>query len=219
MARSSSPSDRVATTTAADQPDRPQTSFLRRVLADPAGMGAIVPTGASLARRLARLVPRDISVRVLELGAGTGAISAAIGPRLAPGSVHVALERDPGLLPEVARAAPWALRIAGDAGELESLLATVSLTEIDVVISSLPWSNFSPERQQQILDAICSVMDPHGLFATIAYRPTRLNPASRRFRGLLDASFTQVTSSTTTWGNVPPARLIVARGLLPRGLP
>lgn len=199
---------------AATVPARPGTGravFLRRALRDQAAIGAIAPTSTSLACRLAGVVPTTPGLRILELGAGTGAISAAIGPRLGPGAVHVALERDPILLREVQRVAPRAVRIAGDAAELTEHLHAVGLGEVEVIISSLPWSNFDPALSRRVLAAACSVLAPSGVFATIAYRPTRLNPRSRRFHRLLRASFTDVVATPTTWASLPPARLLIAR--------
>lgn len=190
---------------------RHRTTFLRRALTDQATIGAIIPTSATLAARLASLVAPTPGLRVLELGAGTGAISAAIGPRLGAGAVHVALERDPTLLASVGRVAPGAVRIAGDAAELIAHLDSVGITEVDVIVSSLPWSNFEPVFADRVLGAVCSVLAPAGLFATIAYRPTRLNPHSRRFQRRLDSSFTKVVATSTTWTNLPPARLLICR--------
>lgn len=187
-------------------------AFLRRAITDQASLGAIAPTLPLLARRLAGLVPPTRGLRVLELGAGTGAVSAAIGPQLAPGALHIAVERDPELLATLGHRAPWALRMTGDAADLSSHLAAVGTTEVDVVISALPWGYFGPATQRRILGEICSVLVPGGLFATIVCRPARLNARSRAFHALAEASFKEVEATRTTWLNIPPARLLVCRG-------
>jgi phosphatidylethanolamine/phosphatidyl-N-methylethanolamine N-methyltransferase len=190
-------------------------AFLRRVITDQATIGAVAPTFPFLARRLASLVPPSPDLRVLELGAGTGAISNAIGARLGPGALHIALERDPELLAALEHRAPWALRLPGDALELTSHLANIAINEVDMVISALPWGYFDASRQRRILAQICSVLVPGGLFATIVCRPTRLNPRSRAFRALVDGAFKEVVPTSTTWANLPPARLLVCRGPRP----
>ncbi|WP_028933108.1 class I SAM-dependent methyltransferase [Pseudonocardia spinosispora] len=186
-------------------------AFVRRALTDHVSVGALAPTSGALARRMAALVPTSPGQRVLELGAGTGAVSAAIGPRLGPGSWHLALERDPELLAAVAHSAPWARRIAGDAADLGAHLAEIGVSEVDVVISTLPWSYFDPDLQRRILSQVCSAMAPDGLFATIAARPAGLIPRSKVFRARLEASFEEVETTSTTWANIPPARLLVCR--------
>lgn len=174
-------------------------------------MGALSPTSTGLASRLAAVVPPTAGLRVLELGAGAGAISAAIEARLGPGAVLVAIERDPVLLAHIGRVAPRALAVVGDAADLITHLDRVGIEEVDVIVSSLPWSNFDPVLARRVLTAACSVLAPSGVFATIAYRPTRLNPRSRRFRGLLESTFSEVVATTTTWASLPPARLLICR--------
>jgi phosphatidylethanolamine/phosphatidyl-N-methylethanolamine N-methyltransferase len=190
-------------------------AFLRRVVTDQANIGAIAPTMPILARRLAGLIPPTPGLRVVELGAGTGAVSTAIGPRLGRGAQHFALERDPDLLAALETRAPWARRIPGDAAELVSHLAALDVDEVDVVISALPWGYFDAGLQRRIMAEVCSVLVPGGVFATIACLPTRLNPRSRSFRTTLEASFKEVVVTSVTWANLPPARLLVCRG--PRG--
>lgn len=190
----------------------PSAVFLRRALADQAHVGAIAPTSLTLAGRMARLIPDRPGLRVLELGAGTGAISGVIAERLPAGAVHLALDRDPDLLAVLKQTAPSAIPVTGDAADLREHLAARDLGGVDVVLSSLPWSNFDATTQGRIVDTVRSSLSPAGVFATIAYRPTRLRGSSRRFRRLLDASFRHVAASATTWANLPPARLIVAHG-------
>jgi phospholipid N-methyltransferase len=187
-------------------------AFLRRVITDQANIGAIAPTFPRLARRLAGLIPPTPGLRVVELGAGTGAVSTAIGPRLGPGARHFALERDPDLLVALETRAPWAQRIPGDAAELVSHLAALEVDEVDVVISALPWGYFDGDLQRRIMAEVCSVLVPGGMFATIACLPTRLNPRSRTFRTILEASFKEVAMTSPTWANLPPARLLICHG-------
>lgn len=194
---------------------RDRAAFLLRVLRNQATMGAIAPTSSVVARGMARLVPPDPDVVVVELGAGTGAISAAVGPRLGPGARHLAVERDPGLLAALEHRAPWAERLVGDAADLTDRLADRGVGSADVVLSSLPWSNFAPDLQHRILGEVTRVLAPDGLFATVAYRPTRLLPRSRAFRAALHLRFGEVVATSTLWANLPPARLYVCRRPLP----
>lgn len=205
---------------------RPQhgsrTVFLRRALFDQSAMGALAPTSAVLARQMAGLVPATPNLAVLELGAGTGAITTAVTPRLGPGAVQIAVEKDPALHAVLVRVAPSAVLVRGDAADLPDHLSRLGRGPVDLVLSSLPWSNFPAATQERVLTAICAVLTDAGTFATIAYRPTRLNPASRRFHHMLRDRFAQVIPAATTWANLPPARLIVAHGpkaRLPLGQP
>lgn len=209
------PASTTARPTARLQPAPPRrrhrVAFLRQVLRNPTAMGAVAPTSSVVARTLAGLVPPEPELVVVELGAGTGAISAAVGPRLGPGARHIALERDPVLLAALERTAPWARRVVGDAADLAERLAELDVHGTDVVLSSLPWSNFAPGLQERILVEVRRVLARDGVFATVAYRPTRLMPRSRAFRAALRAGFGEVVATSTVWANLPPARLYVCR--------
>lgn len=192
-------------------PRRGDIAFLIHALRDQTRIGAIAPTSASVGRRMARLIPPGPGRIVVELGAGTGAISAAIGPRLGLGSRHIAVEREPELLEALWHKAPWAEQVLGDAQGLNSRLNNIGVSEADVVLSSLPWANFDAPMQRRILKQITDLLAPNGLFAAIAYRPTRMTHGSRSFRSLLHANFDEVSISATLWINLPPARLYVCQ--------
>lgn len=198
-----------------DRPDRRLAgwaTFLNRTARNLNRIGALTPTPVSSARRMAALINPESDLTVVELGAGTGAISSQIGARLGSGARHIAIEREPDLLAVVARTAPWAQRIHADAGTLCDTLAKQEITTADVIISSLPWGLFSVNQQRQVLDQTTQLLTDDGLFATIVLRPTRLTPRTRAFRASLRESFTHVTISPTLWRNFPPARLYVCRG-------
>ena len=52
--------------------------FLRRWAANPLQMGSVVPSSRALGRRIAGLIERSGDEVVVELGAGTGAVSRAL---------------------------------------------------------------------------------------------------------------------------------------------
>lgn len=186
-------------------------TFFRQAVLENATMGAIAPTSASVARQMAALIPPRPGVTVLELGAGTGAVSSAVGPRLGSDSRHLAVDRDPALLAVLEHTAPWAERLLIDVTVLSDRLAELEVPKADVVLSTLPWSRFSREQHQLFLGQITRVMAQDGVFATLAYRPTRLIGRSRAFRAALRSSFGEVLVTSTLWANVPPARMYVCR--------
>ena len=200
----------------------PGSVFLRRAMRDQLTVGAVAPTSQVLARAIVDLVGPLSDRLVVELGAGTGAISRAVGPRRGPGTRHVAIERDPVMLAELESVAPWAVRLPGDAIDLAVLLAAAGVIDIsatgvvagggvDVVLCSLPWSYFGDALRAGILEQIGRVLAPGGVFATIAYRPTRLTSRSRAFRAELGMVFAEVVTTSTVWVNIPPARIHVCR--------
>lgn len=185
--------------------------FMRRVVLSQRTMGAIAPTSASMARRMATLIPASQETVVVDLGAGTGAISAVLGPTLARGGELVAVDRDADLLSALEVTAPWARRVVGDARDLTSLLADLGIRRVDVVLSTLPWTNFDAATQCAILGQVEALLTPDGVFATVMCLPTQLSAGRRRFQRLLRSRFDEMVVSNMVWVNLPPARLLIAR--------
>ena len=96
--------------------------FFRRWLANPLEMGSMVPSSPALGRRVADAVRAGPSGVVVELGAGTGAITRAmIAGGIAPSRL-VVVEIVPEMA-EVLRAAfPGVTVLCGDAWRLPSLM-------------------------------------------------------------------------------------------------
>jgi phospholipid N-methyltransferase len=78
-------------------------------------------------------------------------------------------------------------------------------SEVDCIISGLPWASFSESLQDQCLAGILEVLKPGGQFVTFAYLQGLLLPAGLRFRAKLKRYFSDVTKSKIVWRNLPPA--------------
>lgn len=186
-------------------------TFLRRALRRPDLIGAPAPTGATLAGEIAAVLPGTGTPTVVELGAGTGALSPAIRARLSPGSRYVAVEVDGELVTHLRRRMPWLEVLHGDAADLATLLAGAGVGPVDAVVSSLPWTLLPPARQRDMLAGIASTLAPGGLFTTITTL-TALPSRVRELRRSLDSTFAEVVATAPVWRNVPPSRLYVCHG-------
>ena len=69
--------------------------FLRAWLRNPAQVGAVWPSSPRLSAKLARIAPGHGAPVVVELGPGTGAVTAQVARRLSPEGRHLAVELDP----------------------------------------------------------------------------------------------------------------------------
>ena len=72
--------------------------FGQELMTNPRPMGAACPSSPELARRVARLVGKSPDHFVLEIGAGTGAITAALLRDCVPAQRLIAVERSPSLV-------------------------------------------------------------------------------------------------------------------------
>jgi phospholipid N-methyltransferase len=117
----------------------------------------------------------------------------------------VAVEIDPVLASHLRAEHPGVEVLVGDAVELEQLFAAQHLSEVDVVVSGLPWSLIDPDRQRAIVNATARAMAPRGCFTTFAYLHALSMTRARQFRALLGEVFDEVLTTRTIWWNLPPA--------------
>ncbi|MGQ0577078.1 MAG: class I SAM-dependent methyltransferase [Pseudonocardia sp.] len=177
----------------------------------PGAVGAVAPSSMGLARLLASVVPRSGAPVVVELGPGTGAVSAVIDRRLPAAGRHLAVELDADMVAYLRRHRPSLEVVQGDARDLGALLATQGVTRVDAVVSGLPWALFDPDTQAAILGEVARLLGPDGAFTTFAYLHGMPLHTARRFRRALADTFDEVVVSATVWRNLPPAFGYVCR--------
>lgn len=175
--------------------------FTREILANPRAMGAACPSTPALASRMAARVPLERTGLVLELGGGTGAVTAALLKRGVPATRLVVIERSPTLAHHLRQRFPKLRVIQGDASQLEQLLDADRGLEIGSIVSSLPLRSLHPTVTRAISEQLESLLPPGGLLIQYTYdlrgTPPRLLPQFR------------LLSSRIVWGNLPPARIEV----------
>lgn len=188
-------------------------AFVREFVRDPVQLGAVAPSGTDLAALMVESADVRPEHVVVELGAGTGPMTAALLTHRREGPL-VVLEPNPTL------AALLRERFSGLAVEeryaqdLPAILAARGLSRADRVVSSLPWAIWSQELQDAVFRAIVDVLAPDGRMVTFAYVHALPLPAARRLRRALEARFARVGTTRVAWRNVPPAFVYVCDGPL-----
>lgn len=130
--------------------------------------------------------------RVVELGAGTGAITKAlIHHRVRPADLFV-VELNPEMHAELRRAFPESTVVCGDARELPELLAQTERFrdgKVDAIISSLGFLSMPPTLVEAIVASAFRCLPPEGCLVQFTYGPkcpisseimTRLGLRARR---------------------------------------
>lgn len=186
-------------------PVRDLVTFLSSAVRSPAVIGAVAPSGRALSDLLASVAPTEGSPVVVELGPGTGVVSAALRRRLPEGARHIAVEIDPGMVEHLRHTRPWLEVRQGDAADLQKLLADDGVDRVDAVVSGLPWTLFAESVQRGIVEQVTRVLAPGAPFTTFAYSHVTRFPSQRRFRDVLTDAFAEVIVTPTVWRNVPPA--------------
>jgi phospholipid N-methyltransferase len=179
--------------------------FFRGFLRNPLTVGAIAPSSRWLAEAMIPRVDLTEATTVVELGAGTGAITQALAKRIGPRTSLIALELDLDLSIRLQRRF-CDIRVIGDSAEnLRSHLDLLGQRHAEAIISALPWSNMADEMQNRILDAVLSSLRPGGTFTAMAYVHASGFGSSKRFRQKLQGRFGSVEPSPIVWLNMPPA--------------
>jgi len=145
--------------------------FFRQWLRSPKSMGSVAPSSRVLARAVTRAVVWRPGQTVVELGAGTGAISRGLlGAGLPPEALAM-VELDPPLVDYLRTRFPSIRVIKGDATRLHDLLHDHGIERVGTVISGLPMVNMPLEFQQAIIEQSFAVLDRNGCLLQYSYSP------------------------------------------------
>ena len=138
--------------------------FVKGWIRNPLAIGALAPSGKALAKLMAKDV--GAGARVVELGAGTGTVTAALLAKgVAPADLHL-VERDPQFVKILKRRFPRCQVVAADALELDHPLEAAAF---DFVISGLPLLCFSPDKRRRLLWQGLRLLKPHGKMHQFTY--------------------------------------------------
>jgi phosphatidylethanolamine/phosphatidyl-N-methylethanolamine N-methyltransferase len=136
--------------------------FFRRWLANPLQMGSIVPSSATLCRRIVQQTRRSADEAVLELGAGTGVVSRALLAAGMPPERLIVMEIVPDMARHLRDVLPGVEVLEGDARELPTLLSQHWHGRIGSVICGIPLVLLPVAEQRRFIDAIEAVAPGKG---------------------------------------------------------
>jgi phosphatidylethanolamine/phosphatidyl-N-methylethanolamine N-methyltransferase len=175
--------------------------FVRGWLRDPVGVGLPFPSSSATARRLARAA-FDVAIPdagpVLELGAGTGAVTEGlIGCRRMSDQI-VAVERDAELCRSLEQRFPELQVLQGDALDIGTVLRKAGLSSVCVVVSGLPMRAIPSDAARRCYSAAFEAMPRGGAIIQYTYglRPP-VDPGVTK--PALEATFVG-----REWRNFPP---------------
>jgi phosphatidylethanolamine/phosphatidyl-N-methylethanolamine N-methyltransferase len=190
-------------------------TFLAAAMRSPRDVGTLVPSGPELAQRLAAVVSGAGQVGrppvVVEIGAGAGAVTAAIAREAEHDAVVIAVEKDCELADRLRSRELGVQVVTADAATLPAILADHGVERADVIVSVLPWTLFGPQQQREFLTIFAAALATDGVFTAAAYSLGYWTPAARRFRRELGRIFSEVLPTRTMWRHLPPAMTYVCR--------
>jgi phosphatidylethanolamine/phosphatidyl-N-methylethanolamine N-methyltransferase len=176
--------------------------FAREILNNPREIGAACPSSPILARAMANALPTHLNGVVIELGAGTGTITAALLARGIPSEKLLVLERSANMVKHLREKFPQLQIIEGDAAQLSAYLTKG--TKVAAIVSGLPLRSLPVPLMKEIVKQINRLLHHDGILIQFTYdlRGEWFEQQHKQFRR---------AQSTIIWRNLPPARVDVFR--------
>ncbi len=173
--------------------------FLRSWLERPLVTGAVTPSSRMLARTMASYVDPRVPGPVIELGPGTGPVTAALVRRGVAQDRLVLVEYNLDFCKLLKRRFPKATIVQGDAYDIRESLEGVVDEPAAATVSSLPLFTKPTEMRLKLLAEAHDLMHPGAPFIQFTYAMVPPIPARS---GRYTAS-----GSNRVWLNLPPARV------------
>jgi len=174
--------------------------FAANFLRHPRMVASVVPSSRFLIKRLLHQVDWDGARTFVEYGPGVGNITGAILKRMHADAKLIVIETNPDFVEFLRRAYPdprleIVNRSAADVGDI---LKERSLGGADIIVSGIPFSQFTDQTRKTILDATNAALGPAGKFLVYQFTLTLTQYLSRHF-GRVERDWEML--------NVPPSVL------------
>lgn len=197
-------------------------TFALAAAGDFQNIASVAPSSRHLAHAMLEGLPIDETRTVVELGAGTGAITQVLLETLPPEATLLAFEINPEFVSYMERrfSDPRLELVNAPAETLGDELRKRGLDRIDAVVSSLSL-RFMPDHRQRVLqDVLAPFMDAKSVYTQYQYlhgmrfengkmlRHSSL-PFLREYFGSIQCR--------TIWRNLPPARVFTCRERVKNG--
>lgn len=166
----------------------------------------MLPSSRGLAAAMAAEINSQAPGVVVELGGGTGNITAALLERgIAPKDI-VVVEREAALAKMITKRFPEITVICGDAQHLRALLEHAGIGHVKAIVSGLPLLSLPRDTERWILNQCFLVLPQDGYFIQFTYVPRP--PVERSIAAKLN-----LAAVRTSWvlENFPPASVWVYR--------
>lgn len=170
--------------------------FLRRWVAHPFRVAAVLPSSDAFCSLVARHAVRSPDEIVVEVGAGTGAISQALITAGLPQSNLLMIELDDEMSRMLQARFPGANVVLGDAKAPAEVIPQDWHGRITTCVSGLPLLQFPLAEQRRFVDQLFDTMGPGGRLLQYSNMPVPPLPKNRLS---LDA-----TRLSTTWNGPMP---------------
>jgi phospholipid N-methyltransferase len=182
--------------------------LLGRFLRNPRAIGAIAPSSPSLARAMVAPMHLHDAERVVELGPGTGVLTAELVSRLGADARLLAIDQDACFIERLRQHWPDVDCVCASAAALHALARDRGLLPIDHIVSGLPFASLPRPVTLDILEAVARTLRPGGTFTTFQYVHAYRMRSAVIFRDDLSRRLGSSPTRTLVTRNVPPAYVL-----------
>lgn len=178
--------------------------FLRRSLRNPLQICSVFPSSPFVGRAMTEAIAGRPAPHVIELGAGTGAVTRQLMRHGVAASDLTLIEIDADLGRHLRRAFPKVDVIVSPAQEMAKIWRERSGPPVGAVVSTLPMRLFSKPLIRSVMRSALQTLAPGGLFVQFTYRLG--SPAPIR---IVDRLGLTAEQHCRVWANCPPAAIWV----------
>ncbi len=132
--------------------------FLRQFLQYGRRISSCFPSSKALAQSACRYIDPNVPQTILELGAGTGAVTEVALQKMHPQSRLISIESNLEFVEYLRKRCPKAMVIATDAQNMLQQLHERGIDKVDVIMNILPTSSLSEEINKQIQKSCQALM-------------------------------------------------------------
>ena len=173
--------------------------FFRHWLRHPLEIGAFLPSSAAVGRAMAKAVAFDRPGMILELGGGTGAVTASLLEAGCAPERLIVVEREAALASTLRRRFDRLEIVEADACALGGILAERGITSLAAIVSSLPIKWFPIADQRAVIAPCLDRAGEEGCF--IQLTNTLVSPVAMSALDLDGSEIGRV------WSQFPPVQI------------
>jgi phosphatidylethanolamine/phosphatidyl-N-methylethanolamine N-methyltransferase len=183
----------------------PLVLFLRVMLRNPRSVSALAPSSKKLARAMTdglNLKPDDV---IMEMGPGTGALTAQIQEILPHSEAYLGIELENKFVRLLQSQYPDLQFVEDTVAHAHQVHAQSGKAPVKVVISGLAMSTLPSDVQEAFIDNLDKLIPPGSLFRMFQYVHAYHLPPAIRFRQRMSELFDEYHRSKVVLKNIPPA--------------
>ncbi|MFT4079527.1 class I SAM-dependent methyltransferase [Rhodomicrobium sp.] len=178
--------------------------FWQRAIENPLQVCSLFPSSPFVGRAMTEVLGKRIESHVIELGAGTGAVTRQLIRNGVEPDKLTLLEIDARLGGHLRRRFPDVDVLIGSAQDLAKLWQERNGENVGAIVSTLPMRLFSKKLIYLVMKNSLQVLDEGGMFVQFTYRQT--SPVPPR---VVNALRLKAWRYTRVWLNLPPAAIWV----------